>query len=137
MYTSFAEIEPLFRQQDGITYVINFWATWCRPCITEMPLFERLADETANREVQVLLVSLDKADKVRSDMKSFVEDRPLRLPTVAFTDDFYDGWIYKVHPDWQRSSIPATLFYRNGDSHFNRGKISSYEELTGLVNRVR
>ena len=137
VYASFDEIEPLFRQNDGITYVINFWASWCRPCIAEMDHLERLAAETDPGEVQIVLVSLDKPAAVRGSMLDFVRDRPLRLPTVAFTDNFYDGWIYKVDEAWQRSSIPVTLVYRNRRRHFNRGQISSYAELRGLLRRVR
>ncbi len=137
VYETYAEVEPLFRQRDGRTYVVNFWATWCRPCIREMDLFEQLARETSNEEVQVILIGLDKAEDVRSKVKDFVRDRPLRLPTVAFTDNFYDGWIYKVDNAWQRSTIPVTLIYRDGKRYFNKGQISSYEELRGLVDRVR
>ena len=137
VYETFAEVEPLFRQQDGRTYVVNFWATWCRPCIKELPLFERLDRETDNDELQVLLVGLDKAENVPTRVNDFVRNHPLTLPTVAFTDNFYDGWIYKVDPAWQRSSIPVTLVYRNGQRYLNRGQISSYAELEGLVGRVR
>lgn len=138
VYASFAEIEPLFRQKnDDITYVINFWATWCRPCIREMEYFEQLSRQTDRDEVQVVMISLDKPGDVRTKMKDFVADRPLNLPVVSFTDNFYDGWIYKVDPAWQRGSIPVTLFYRNGQRYFNRGAISSFRELEGLVGRVR
>ncbi|WP_187270894.1 TlpA disulfide reductase family protein [Neolewinella aurantiaca] len=138
VYASFSEIEPLLqRKDDNITYVINFWATWCRPCITEMAFFEQLTNETSRNDVQVVMISLDKPEDVRSKMKDFVESRPLNLPVVAFTDNFYDGWIYKVDQQWQRSSIPVTLFYRNGQRYFNRGQISSYRELEGLVARVQ
>jgi len=130
-------VEPLLRQQDGITYVVNFWATWCRPCISEMAHFEQLAKETSRDEVQIILISLDKAENVPTKVKDFVAERRLNVPVVAFTDNFYDGWIYKVDNAWQRSSIPVTLIYRNGNRHFNKGQISSYRELEGLVARVR
>lgn len=137
IYSSFEEIEPLFRQNDGITYVINFWATWCKPCIAEMPYLEQLAAENPPGRLQVIMISLDRPADIRTRMKDFVEDRPLDLPVVSFTDDNFRNWIGRVSPDWRRSSIPATYVYRNGRSHFNGGAISSYRELRGLVDRVR
>ena len=137
VYADFSEIEPIFRQKDGITYVINFWATWCRPCIAEMPYFEQLAAENDPGKLQVIMVSLDRPGDIRTKMKAFVEDRPLDLPVIAFTDDNFRNWISRVTPSWTRSSIPATYVYRNGREHFNPGAISSYRELKGIVGRVR
>ena len=135
IYSTFDEIAPLFNQTDGRTYVVNFWATWCRPCITEMPYFERLARETADGDVQVIMVSLDKPRDIRTKLKDFVSERPLKLPIVSFTDNFYDGWLYKVDESWT-GSIPVTLIYRDGKQKFNKGSISSYRELQGLVRTV-
>lgn len=138
VYTTYAEVEPFFQEKnDNITYVVNFWATWCRPCIREMEHFEQLTRETSRNDLQVVMISVDKAEDVPTKMKDFIATRPLTLPVVAFTDNFYDGWIYKVDPAWQRGSIPVTLIYRNGKRYFNKGQISSYRELTGLIDRVR
>ena len=138
VYTTYAEVAPFFQEKnDNITYVVNFWATWCRPCITEMEHFEQLTRETSRDDLQVVMISVDKAEDVPTKMKDFVATRALNIPVVAFTDNFYDGWIYKVDIAWQRSSIPVTLFYRNGKRYFNKGQISSYRELQGLVDRVR
>ncbi len=137
IYASFAEIEDLFDQQDGRTYVINFWATWCRPCLAELPYFEQLARETAAKDVQVIMVSLDRPGDVRGKLKDYFEDRPMTLPVVALTDDDFRSWVGRVDPGWTTGSIPVTYLYRNDRRKFNRGQISSYTELTGLVRSVR
>ena len=136
IYASFEEIEPLFNQQDGRTYVVNFWATWCRPCIKEIPLFEQLAAETKDKDLQVIMINLDQVGDIRGKVKDFVNDRPLQLPVVAFTDNYYQGWLDRVDPAWT-GAIPVTVFYRNGQRYFNKGQISSYAELEGLVARVQ
>jgi thiol-disulfide isomerase/thioredoxin len=137
IYASFDEIDGLFNQQDGRTYVINFWATWCRPCLTEMPFFEQLAHETADKDLQVIMVSLDRPGDVRTKLKDFFKDRPMTLPVVALTDDNFRGWVRRVDAGWTTGSIPVTLIYQNGLRKFNRGQISSYAELEGLVRAVR
>lgn len=136
IYASYEEIEPLLQQNDGRIYVVNFWATWCRPCIVEMPFFEQLARENDPQNLQVIMVSLDRVADIRTTLKDFVKDRPMVLPTLAFTDNNYEGWIKRVDRSWT-GSIPVTLVYRNGQRYFNRGQISSYSELEGIVDRVR
>lgn len=135
IYAEFSEIEPLLRQQDGVTYLINFWATWCRPCIKEMPLLEQLRAEDPN--VRVIAVSLDKPRDVRTKMKDYLAESGLQLPVVAFTEQDYQTWIGRVSPDWGRATIPATLVYQDGRRVFNKGAVSSIDELRGLVRRVR
>ena len=53
---SYNELKPLLNQKGDKIYVVNFWATWCAPCIKELPYFEVL---NQREDVQVLLVSLD------------------------------------------------------------------------------
>ena len=38
----YSELEPYLNRNNDSTYVVNFWATWCKPCIKEMPYFEKL-----------------------------------------------------------------------------------------------
>lgn len=125
IYASFDSIAPLFSQNDGQTYVINFWATWCQPCVEELPYFERLAEET---DVRVIMVSLDFKRDVRTKLKTFVQDRPLKLPVVALTDAKYDGWIDRVDPTWE-GAIPVTMVRKDGGQTFHNGKFASYDEL--------
>lgn len=136
IYASFNEIEALLNQQDGRTYVINFWATWCRPCLTELPFFEQLAKARSAKDLQVIMISLDRPGEVRGRLKDFFEERPMVLPVVALTDDNFRGWVSRVDGSWTSGSIPTTLIYRNGQRKFNRGQISSYTELEGLVRQV-
>jgi thiol-disulfide isomerase/thioredoxin len=49
----------------GKLLVVNFWATWCTPCVEEMPLLQRVADQYSARNVAVIGIGVDDADKVR------------------------------------------------------------------------
>ena len=51
--------EKFLNKKDNKIYVINFWATWCAPCVKELPHFEALNTNYANKNVEVILVSLD------------------------------------------------------------------------------
>jgi thiol-disulfide isomerase/thioredoxin len=130
IYASYDSIAPLLEvSDDDQTYVINFWATWCQPCVEELPYFERLAAET---DARVIMVSLDFKRDVRTKLKAFVEGRPFKLPVVALTDAKYDRWIDRVDPNWG-GAIPVTVVRRGERKEFHDGKFASYEELLAAV----
>ena len=58
--------------------VLNFWATWCGPCVTEMPLLDQFAKEHSGTGWRVLALAIDQADPVRR----FLAERSLSLPVA-------------------------------------------------------
>ena len=54
--------------------VVDFWATWCKPCIKELPYIQRIHEQYADRGVQVLAVTID-SPKSQSQVKKFVATR--------------------------------------------------------------
>lgn len=136
IYASFEELAPLFQNSNDTTYVINFWATWCKPCVEELPYFEQLAAATANDKVKVVMVSLDFKKDVRTKLYRFIKDRPLSLPVVALTDSKYNNWIDRVDPNWG-GAIPVTVVYRGEERRFIDRQLESYDELLAVVNDLK
>lgn len=89
-------------------YVVNFWATWCRPCVKEMPYFEKLGAEYADKKVKVILVSLDRKDYRETVLASFVKKHKLKSTIWHLEDKDPNIFIPKISNNWQ-GSIPATL----------------------------
>ncbi|WKN30741.1 TlpA disulfide reductase family protein [Porifericola rhodea] len=111
------------------TLVLNFWATWCAPCIKELPYFESLHQEGEDLDVKVLLVSLDMA---KDKAEKFVEKKQLQSEVVYLDEVDFNAWINKISPDWS-GAIPATLFVKPGGKQmFYEGQFTK-EELYDKV----
>jgi thiol-disulfide isomerase/thioredoxin len=123
----YAGLEPLLNKKDKKIHVINFWATWCAPCVKELPFFEKLNKTYADRDVEVLLVSLDFPKQYDSKLKPFIEDKKLKSKVVALNDTDANYWIPKISEDWT-GAIPATLIYNKDKRQFYEQPFN-YEEL--------
>lgn len=126
-------LHPLLSKNDGKTYVINFWATWCGPCVKELPYFEKLLAQYKNKNVEVILVSLDFPTQIETKLIPFVKKKNLQAKVVAMVDADQDTWIPKIHKNWS-GAIPATLIYNNTDRAFFE-KSFEYEELETELNK--
>jgi thiol-disulfide isomerase/thioredoxin len=100
------ELEKMIQSKDKDVLVVNFWATWCAPCVKELPYFEALYQQK-NPKLQIVLISLDYADKI-DRVKTFVARKNLTTPVFLLDEIDYNSWIDKVDPSWQ-GAIPATL----------------------------
>ncbi len=132
VYRSYADLEHIFTQKTDSTYVINFWATWCRPCVEELPYFEKLHESFADEKLKVVLVSLDFPNKFETKLLPFVEEHKLRSDVVAFADPDQNAWIPKIDEDWG-GAIPITVIYNAESRKFIGEQFANYEELDGLV----
>lgn len=101
-------IENLMNQKSDTLYVINFWATWCAPCVKELPYFDRLATESKSAKLKVILISLDFKKQLESRIKPFVKEKNIQSIVVVLDEPNYNSWIDKVNPEWS-GAIPATL----------------------------
>jgi thiol-disulfide isomerase/thioredoxin len=123
----FDGFEHLLHQKNDTVYVINFWATWCVPCVKELPEFEKINANYQNRNVSVLLVSLDMSRDYEKRLLPFIEKHDLKSKVVMLDDPRSNRWIPKVSEDWS-GAIPATVIYRNDKRAFYE-RTFTYEEL--------
>lgn len=106
--------QAYFSPKNDSIYVLNFWATWCKPCVKELPAFEQLNKEYASKQVKVILVSLDFPENVESHVVPFMEKKNLESTVVLLDDDNANRWITLVDEKWS-GAIPATLIIdKNG-----------------------
>lgn len=129
VYDTFTAIEPLFRQRNDTTYVINFWATWCKPCLEELPYLEAFSARHSEDKVKVILVSLDFPNQLNIRLLPFLEKKKLQSKVVVLLDGKYNDWIDKVSPDWT-GAIPATYIYKGEREYLIGGPIKDLEDLS-------
>lgn len=120
-------LEPFLNTQDDKVHVINFWATWCAPCIKELPYFEKINSDYKSENVEVLLVSLDFPHLYDSKLKPFILKENLKSKVIALDDVDSNSWIPKVDETWS-GALPATIIYKNGKRKFFE-KSFTYQEL--------
>lgn len=117
-------------------WVLNFWATWCGPCVAELPSFEKLNKEYADQKVQVILVSNDFKKQVETKVKPFVAKKKLKSKVVFMDESNPNTWIDRVSPEWS-GAIPATLIIsKKKNQYLLFEKQLSYEELETAVKKV-
>lgn len=111
---------------DNTLYVVNFWATWCKPCIEELPYFEEIGKKYADKNVKILLVSLDFVSE-KEKVSKFVERKNLQNEVYLLNAGNPNTWIDKIEPGWD-GAIPATLMYKGGQKvFFHEGDLTLQE----------
>ncbi len=132
VYDDYEAFKDLLQTESDSTYVINFWATWCKPCVAELPYFEDLHDHFQHEKVKVILVSLDFKRKIETKLKPFIKKNSLKSEVVVMADPKMNDWIGQVDDDWS-GTIPATLVFNKAYYSFTEGEFDSADQLKDLV----
>ncbi len=103
----FPALEEYMYQKNDKVKVINFWATWCKPCMEELPHFEKMHRQYKDKNVEVLLVSLDQASMINK-VKNSLKKNDITAKVVLLDEVDFNKWINEVDSTWT-GSIPATL----------------------------
>jgi thiol-disulfide isomerase/thioredoxin len=130
----FKGFEPILSQSNGKTYVINFWATWCKPCVEEIPGFVRLLKESQSDTLEMIFVSLDFRNNIQSSVIPFIKGKGMVGHVLVLSDPNANDWIDRIDPNWS-GAIPSTLIYRNGHRTFFEGTMT-YEELKSHIDAI-
>lgn len=132
------KIEDLLKRihnASDTVYVVNFWATWCKPCVQELPDFEKLGQETVNTKTKVLLVSMDFKENLKDKVEPFLKKNNYRTECVLLDEIDGNSFINKLNPKWS-GAIPATYITKQNkkQEEFVEKKLH-YEELKTILEK--
>ena len=102
------QLQNLLNEKNEKILIVNFWATWCGPCVKEMPFFEKITAE-GKEHIEVLLVSMDlDLDPDAEKVYRFIERKKIQSRVVLLSAPNPDSWISKVEKSWT-GALPATI----------------------------
>lgn len=104
----------IYNNSDTV-YVVNFWATWCKPCVEELPGFEKINSE--NKAVKVILVCLDFKEDLKKRVVRFLKTNKIKTETILLDEINGDVFINKICEKWS-GAIPATLITQKNKKRF-------------------
>lgn len=119
-------------QDNDTVYVVNFWATWCVPCVEELPYFGAIDAEWKGKPVKFLLMSLD-AKNMAFKITPFLARKYIDIEWHLFSAGDPNVWINKIDKRWE-GSIPATIVYKNKKVlNFHEGQFDNKEQLEQFI----
>ena len=129
---NFDQLEPYLNRSNDTVYLVNFWATWCAPCLKELPAIKSVEQKYINSKFKVLLVSLDFSKDLTGRLEPFVKSNNITSDVFLLNDPDQNRWIDKVDPGWT-GEIPFTLIY---GKHFREfyPRTFIFEELDSIIN---
>jgi len=104
----FSDLDDIILNSQNEYLVVNFWATWCAPCVKELPQFDKLLDQHQEKGLKVVLVSFDFVEKLETKVIPFIEKKQIKSEVVLLDETDYNSFINKIDPSWS-GAIPATL----------------------------
>jgi thiol-disulfide isomerase/thioredoxin len=130
---NFNDLESFLYTKSEKTYLVNFWAMWCAPCVKELPII--LEYEKRHPEVEVLLVSLDFPNDIESKLRPFLKKKGITSKVVLLDDPDANSWIDKIDPNWS-GSIPFTIVFNKEARSFHERAFESIQDLENVINKT-
>lgn len=105
-----SELEAL----NGRVVLVNFWATWCRPCLNEIPTLMKLQSDFGEQGFTLLAVSLDDAERDDETIKNFMDQWFRGFSTFLNTERYMDRMVSVIDPAWNEILPTTYLVSRDG-----------------------
>lgn len=106
------ELENRIRNNSDTTYIVNFWATWCAPCVKELPDFDSISKIYSVKKVKVLLVTMDFKEDIETKVIPFINKKKIISEVLLLDELNADYFIPKITNEWT-GALPATYILNN------------------------
>ncbi|MBK8955816.1 MAG: TlpA family protein disulfide reductase [Saprospiraceae bacterium] len=127
------DLQLLLEKKDDTIRLFNFWATWCRPCVKELPYFEELNSEWKKSKAMVYLISLDFNEGQNRKLHKFLEKNQIKSQVLLFDGGDPNKWIDEISREWS-GTIPASLVVQQGRKCFLESSFDNTQEIRKFIN---
>jgi thiol-disulfide isomerase/thioredoxin len=127
----FDKFQTFLKKNNDTLYIFNFWATWCKPCVEELPFFDKINQYYKDQKVKVILVSLDFSDEIETRLIPFLQKKDIKSKVIVLDESNPNTFIDKICPEWS-GAIPATLIFKEMEFSFYEQSFT-YDELNSIV----
>ncbi len=118
-----SELLSLITNEKEKIIIVNFFATWCPPCIIEIPDFIRIREEYPHSEVAIIALSIDEDLQA---LQNFVQERNINFPVYKANEEL--TFAYRVN------AIPHTIIYsKELKQIYNKANILNYNSLKIII----
>jgi thiol-disulfide isomerase/thioredoxin len=131
----YEDLAKMMARQNDTTYIFNFFATWCQPCVEEFPIFKPFMEHRDHDKVKLIFVSLDFTKDYKTRLLPFLKKNHVRNEVVLLDETDYNSWIDRVDSTWD-GGLPATFIINNG-KHFQKmfAQAFTYDGIVSSIER--
>jgi len=115
------DLKTRIESPSDTVYVVNFWATWCQPCVKEIPEFNKIPNFYRQRPVKVIMANLDFANQKEQRVVPFIKDNKITHEVIMTITPRGGEWIESIDKSWS-GAIPATIIWHKGKYYFHEGE---------------
>ena len=129
------DIEQVKESAKGKVLLINFWASWCKPCVHEFPDLVKLYNDYKDKGFELVFISVDVPEDINSKVVPFLKDQKVDFTTYYNNFDKPEELINFIDKKWE-GAIPSTYIYDkegNLTTHFLGSK--SYDDFEKEVKK--
>ncbi|HMP29103.1 MAG TPA: TlpA disulfide reductase family protein [Saprospiraceae bacterium] len=111
-YDSIDSFYARINQDEDTLYVVNFWATWCAPCVKELPHLLVAEQKLKDQPTKFIFLSLDFKKDIQKRLIPFINKRKILSEVAVLTDTDANRYVDFINKEWD-GAIPATMLYKN------------------------
>ncbi|MBL7830108.1 MAG: TlpA family protein disulfide reductase [Saprospiraceae bacterium] len=130
--TAFDQLDEKYFHLKDTLLVVNFWATWCKPCVQELPYFNDVAKKYSSQKVKFLFISLDFLNTIDKSLKPFIQQNPFNGDVVLLADQDVNNWAINIDKNWD-GAIPVTMLIKNDKKSAHLGSFKNSDELNSFI----
>ena len=131
------DLKKIYSVSNDTTYVINFFASWCGPCMMEIPVLNKFYTEHKNTTTQLIFVSLDNPAYIKK-MPKLISRMKIEASVYLLNESSDFSWLPQIDKRWQ-GSIPATMVVNQKknikaffETPLEKGQLEFYLNKLGL-----